>query len=342
MRSCRTMTSVCLLSLFAGVAFSDDAEVLESKKSRGPVQAVVRLKPAKPRIGDVVTLTIEVTAPKGVELLMPEFGEALDRFRIVDFVPRESIDQEGRTVAFQQYRLEPPSSGAQAIPPILIEFVDRRPGERATPEDFDAYELLTERVDFEVESVLPEGADAELKPPKGRLEAPVVEEASSWPWIVGSIVLLMAASVAGAWTVLTLKRRARRRSAYEVARSNLDRLVNAPRPTGEQVDAFYVELSAIVRRYLEDRYELRAPELTTEEFLNQVMGAPQLSGEQKGMLRDFLRQADLVKFAGVRPGAEVIELSLSAASRFLDETRENAPLVDEPTSERTDEEVSHV
>jgi len=32
------------------------------------------------------------------------------------------------------------------------------------------------------------------------------------------------------------------------------------------VESFFVAISAIVRRYLEDRFDLRAPELTTEEF----------------------------------------------------------------------------
>ena len=57
---------------------------------------------------------------------------------------------------------------------------------------------------------------------------------------------------------------------------------------------------SIIRRYLEDRFELRAPELTTEEFLT-VAGTPVLlSHEHQKLLRDFLRQADLVKFAGVQ------------------------------------------
>jgi hypothetical protein len=177
----------------------------------------------------------------------------------------------------------------------------------------------------------------------GRIEPPAPDEAATWPWLIGGILFSLAAVCTAAWTVTTLKRRARRRSAYDVARANLDGLVQAVRPEGEQVDTFYVELSYIVRQYLENRYELRAPELTTEEFLNQVIAAPQLSNDHKGLLRDFLRQADLVKFAGLRPSAEVIELSLSTASRFLDETRENAPLVaeseqDEPSAE----EVTHV
>jgi len=57
--------------------------------------------------------------------------------------------------------------------------------------------------------------------------------------------------------------------------------------------------------------------------------SPDLSRDHQALLRDFLRQADLVKFAGVQPSNEDIEHSIDAARRFIDETRENAPLVEE-------------
>ena len=73
---------------------------------------------------------------------MPEFGQSLHRFSILDFLPRETIDDAGRTVFSQRYTLQPPMSGEQQIPPIMIEFVDRRPGQTATPDDEDAYEVV--------------------------------------------------------------------------------------------------------------------------------------------------------------------------------------------------------
>jgi hypothetical protein len=305
-----------------------DEQVIEQSFGRGPVTGTLRLEPPKPLVGDPVTLTITVQAEKDVELLLPDFGEALDRFTILDFVPRQQIDDAGRTVATQTYRLAPSSSGAQSIPPILIEFVDRRPGQREAPEGEDAYELLTERMDFQVQSVVPSDAQAELRPPLGRLGPRVPPPGRAWPRMVGLLVLLAVGCGALAWAVAVWRRRARRRSAYDIARVRLERLLARPRPVGEQVDAFYVELSGIVRRYLEDRFRLRAPELTTEEFLATLSRSPILSQEHQLLLREFLRQADLVKFAAARPTAAVIETSVTAARQFLDETREDAPLID--------------
>jgi len=89
------------------------------------------------------------------------------------------------------------------------------------------------------------------------------------------------------------------------------------------VDTFFVELSGIVRRYLERRFQLRSPELTTERFLEQVSGSPDLSDAHQVLLRDFLRQSDLVKFAHVIPEPRDIENAIDAVTSFVEETRDD-------------------
>jgi len=297
------------------------AGILEKASELGPVKAVVRLQPDKPVIGDAVTLTVEVTAEDGIDLLMPEFGQSLDRFTIREFVPKESVDDRGRTVSTQRYVLEPPLSGPQSIPPLMIEFVDRRPGQRPAPEGEDAYEVVTERIPFEVASVVPQGAGDELKPARGRLE-PLREPGAAWPWIVALLVAALVAAPLAYRYIAAARVRERRRTAYEVARSRLDALLARGIPAEPQaIDAFFVELTAIIRRYLEDHFELRAPELTTEEFLNVASGSPDLNEDHQRFLRDFLRRADMVKFARFIPSSADIESAASAASRFLDQTR---------------------
>lgn len=322
---------VCGWQLVAGLAGA--AEPLRSQAELGPVRATVELTPSDPQIGDPVELTLTVVAERDVELLLPEFGESLQSFVVLDFVPRQTIDDQGRTVATQKYRLQTASSGPQVIPPILIEFVDRRTGQRLAPDDQDAYELMTERIEFEVRSVLPQDAEADLHAPLGKLDPLTRPAASRWPWFVGAAVLAAACVPFAIRYWQASRRRARRRSAYEIARARLDKLLASQRPEGSQVDAFFVELSSLIRRYLEDRFELRAPELTTEEFLGAVGQAPDLSRDHQLLLREFLRQADLVKFAGARPSGEDIDRSVQAARRFLEETRENAPLIEEKSRE---------
>ena len=287
------------------------------------------LRPPAPTIGDTLTLTLRVVAAPDVEVLLPEFAEALERFPVRDFVPTEETDDQGRTIATQTYRLDAPRSGTLSIPPLLVEFVDRRPGHKPAPEGLDAYELLTDRLDFTVASVLPKDASADLAPPLGAL-APVQRATPTlWPWVLLGAVALAALAWFGFRTFGTWRRRVRRESAYAIARGRLDKLLGTPPPKGRAaLDGFFVQLSGVVRRYLEDRYDLRAPELTTEEFLETVAQSPDLTRDHRTLLRDFLRRADLVKFAHFEPSESQVRESVALAERFLEETRENAPLIE--------------
>ena len=307
----------------AGTAPAAEApKFVEKSTERGPVKARVRIEPAAPVIGDTVTMLLEVTAADGIEVMMPEFGQSLDRFSVREFVPKESVGAGGATTYTQRYVLEPPLSGPQSIPPLMIEFVDHRAGQRPAPEGEQSYELVTERIPFEVGSVLPEGASTELRPVRGQLE-PLREPGRLWPWLVGIVV---AAALAAAWLwrrFQAARAQVRRRSAWEVARARLDALSSRARPAAaDEVDRFFVELSALIRRYLEDRFELRAPELTTEEFLQVASGSPDLRESHQRFLSTFLERADMVKFARFIPSPEDIEAALGAASRFLDETHQ--------------------
>jgi hypothetical protein len=83
---------------------------------------------------------------------------------------------------------------------------------------------------------------------------------------------------------------------------------------------YYAALSAIVRVYLEERFKLRAPEMTTEEFLAATARGAELTRPQRGTLGEFLRESDLVKFARHVPAAADAERAFAAAQRFVDET----------------------
>lgn len=292
---------------------------LSSVAEEGPVRATVTLAPAAPRLGDPLTLELVVTAEAGVILEMPEFGEALGRFSILDFAPRRGTDADGATVARQRYTLQAPMSGRLRIPGLRLEYVDERDG-GAGP----YRELITDEIAFEVASVLPEGAAVDaLLPPRAALP-----EVRPGPWGRWWPALLVVALLAGggAWAFAAWQRRAVERvrlTAHERALRRLHALQTRGFPGAEEADAWYVELSDIVRRYVEDRYAVRAPELTTEEFL--VEARRSFSGSHRDLLGAFLERCDRVKFAGYSPERQESRDAWSAARQFLDETRPEAP-----------------
>jgi hypothetical protein len=91
-------------------------------------------------------------------------------------------------------------------------------------------------------------------------------------------------------------------------------LMGQPRP-------FCILVSDTVRTYLEERFNLHAPERTTEEFLEELQSSPLLTLDQKRALGEFLMGCDLVKFARYEPGEAELRGIYESALRLVEETQ---------------------
>jgi hypothetical protein len=146
---------------------------------------------------------------------------------------------------------------------------------------------------------------------------------------------LLVAFVLG-WRWLRARRRratiaAPPRPAHEIAAEALRTLRARHLPEHGEWKEFYTALSGIVRRYLEDRFHVRAPEMTTEEFLAETARGGALERTHRGLLAEFLADSDLVKFARHVPTLGDSERAFSAAERFVDETAARERLPEERT-----------
>ena len=309
----------------------------------GPVKATIRVWPAKPTLGDPIYARLEIEAPAGIAIDAP-FQEAgdqrLGRFGIIAFTGDTKRKPDGGQIHEQTYTLEAPSSGRQRIPPLRFEMTDTR--NAATPAAGSAgsaaagsaagvprtaQEILTDEVPLEIAPVPVEAASAALRPSYGDLDPDV----GGIGWLT---LLAIAAGVAvlGSGSVLayrTLRARHRieqQRSAYDVAVAQLRALEDDGAPEAAAADAWFVTLSSIVRRYLEQRYDIRAPELTTEEFLQVTATRAELTAEHRALLMSFLERCDRVKFAGYRPDADESLATLKAARGFVEDTRLREPI----------------
>ena len=206
------------------------------------------------------------------------------------------------------------------IPPLRVAFTDQR----GTGSGAQLHELLTEEIPVQIASVLSdEPLASALRSARGSLEPLVERSRRRGLWLIG----IAALSVMGLFLFRRLRAAARlrrRKTAYDKATARLVALERRGIPDADEADDWYVELSDIVRRYLEDRFVLRAPELTTEEFLNEAKRSPELSGPHREMLSSFLAQCDQVKFAGYRPGTVESKRALAEARAFVEETRLSA------------------
>lgn len=111
------------------------------------------------------------------------------------------------------------------------------------------------------------------------------------------------------------------KTAWEKACERLEALAKSGLLEQGEFSTYYLRLSDIVRQYMEDRFRIRAPEMTTEEFLAHLKGSPALSAQQGGVLAEFLSSCDMVKFAKYLPRVEEARKNAQLARRLVDETK---------------------
>jgi hypothetical protein len=297
-----------------GKGQEEEAQPARSQKECDLGRVTVEVEPAKARLSDEPTLTLTIDYAQGVTVRKPPFGESLGDFVIRDF--REPLPKiEGdREILRQVYTLEPTRSGELAIWPISVTLTDTRPGG-----DGKERTLETEGLSVEIASVIDAEVPslAELRPAAGPVELPESATARSWWLLILPILLFGAGALVWYWR----KRRRQREEApslspRELAYLELERLLEQGL-TEQDVKLFYVELTAVVRRYIERTTGILAPEQTTEEFLQEISRRETFPPDERSRLQGFLESADLVKFAAHEPRKEDVEESFQRAKAFV-------------------------
>ncbi|MGZ8901220.1 MAG: hypothetical protein ACXW3Z_14100 [Limisphaerales bacterium] len=158
--------------------------------------------------------------------------------------------------------------------------------------------------------------DADIRPLKGPVE---IAGSFDWLWWVAAA---LAAAIIGwfLWRRFRLKKNVMKAAVVVPPhRRAKDRL----RGAGELMSdpyRFCSLVSDVLRAYVEERFELKAPERTTEEFMEELRSSTKLRGDHKLLLEDFLGRCDLVKFARFEPTLPELEALLDSAYRFVEET----------------------
>ena len=121
---------------------------------------------------------------------------------------------------------------------------------------------------------------------------------------------------------------------HEVAYRELDALLAENLIGRGLAKLFYVRLSNILRHYIENRFGLRAPESTTEEFLIALRASEALERRHKDLLRRFLEHCDLVKFAKLKPSTDQIEGAVTSCREFIKQTEPSLGIIPETVAPR--------
>ncbi|MEA3489223.1 MAG: hypothetical protein U9R44_02625 [Candidatus Omnitrophota bacterium] len=278
---------------------------------RGPFDITAKVDRNRINVGDRIKLGIIAEETGGLEVYFPETPEDLGEFTLVGSSPVEKGRGKGRKVG-REYIMSIYTTGTHVIPPVKVSY--RQHGETQ-------WQVVdSPQVPIDVVSLLT-GEDKDIKDIKGLL----VSGMRLFLLVIILVLLLMAGAVSWAlWhrkIVQAASEAAVERTAHEIAYEQLRQLKAMDLPGKGRIKEYYTRLSDIIRHYLENRFSLRAPEMTTEEFMEKLKRSPALIDEHKGLLKDFLSNCDLVKFAKYGPSPLEILDSFQAAERLVDKTR---------------------
>jgi len=112
---------------------------------------------------------------------------------------------------------------------------------------------------------------------------------------------------------------------WETALAELERLTALLQPDTSR--DYAMASTAVLRRYVEQRYGLRAPRLATEEFLVAASRAEALPPDHREGLGRFLRLGDLLKFGRYTATAGELGELHAAALAFVMASRPNGQTV---------------
>lgn len=280
---------------------------------RGPVDFRIAVSDKDITIADRIDLLLEARADEGYTVDLPSFGEKLQNFGIVDYRTFEpELGEGGETVKRRVYELEPFLSGEYTIPPMSVAFKARG--------DTLAHYVESDSIKVNVRSILPDDmAEMEIRdiaPPEGMPR--------EFPTALAVAAAVLIAAVTAAFVYRARKRKRKvlpPPAAHEVALARLQRLLDSGLVEERKYIEFTIKVSDVLRHYIEDRFGLRAPERTTEEFLEEARsGLPTGDGERK-MLEDFLAHCDLVKFAAFEPTGEDVQRTFDSCRDFIMTTK---------------------
>ncbi len=265
-------------------------------------------------VGDYINYAIQVQRDKNVSLIFPAIKDSLGSLTLIKQEAPENQVQNGSELTTYRFLLSGYDSASVTIPPVPIQY--KSAGDTA-------YRTIsTNAVQILVSTVKVNTAD-DIKDVKAPIKIPL-----DWRiivlWIVGIIILLLIAYY--------LYRRYKRKKMLTPQVQKIIKLaphefaLNSLRDLEEKklwqqglIKDYHSSITEIIRKYFEERFHLPALELTTSEALERLAkkdGAEIILP----LTRDFLNNADMVKFAKFVPLSSVNEEMMKQAFEIVKKT----------------------
>lgn len=209
--------------------------------------------------------------------------------------------------------LAPFEEGTYQLPDI--------PVVKVTPEGSDT--LVFKGLEMEVKTMPVDTATFEIHDIKGQIQYPVTFR-EVLPWLGGG---LLAAALIALLVWLGVRASKRRQEAlkpkdpaYIVALRELDKYRSDKYWAPEKQKAFYSGITDALKFYMDDRFGVDAPEMTTAELFDALKDDKDITPEMYASLKELFERADFVKFAKHVASDEENAGALPLAVRFVTTT----------------------
>jgi hypothetical protein len=304
----KTILYVLLLTGIFSLAFAAEERSLISVESRVDRATIT--------IGDRVTYTLTIKSDPKIELDPIPLGSNLGAFEIKDYksYPPEK-DKQGKVISKSDYNITTFTTGEYVIPPIEITY--------AGP-DGEKKSISSERIFITVRSV---GAtEAEMEDIRG-LKPPIDVKGGGKLFYVMALLLIGAGVFA--WFYLRSRAKALRipeipeelkKPAWEVAASELQALRDSGLLKKRLIKQYYINMSEIIRKYIQRRFQVLALDRTTQEIKQELKGI-KIDRGIIDLIHVLLQDCDLVKFAKFIPSESQIDHDFKQASEIVESTK---------------------
>ena len=307
------LQTVCGLFLFSvgPLCAADKPAAFTADLSRGQVEIRLTAESVPVRMDADLFVTLRVSSPDYLKVTLPDLRERFRGFKIADGYTRDPVTAAGTTRIEQRWRLVPELRRTYRLAPFAVQVDDTR----TRPAGITWF--ATHAVVFAAEPApAPVSGEPEVSlrpfwiPPPPR---------TVLGWIA-LVILAILAAVLLLRGALAISRnvRERRMSPRERAFAELDRLLRRNLVAKRLYKDFYIELTMVVRRYIERAHLIHAPEQTTQEFLAAAAHHPHFHREAMSQLKEFLESADLIKFAGQEATPLLADQAVAGAKEYVE------------------------
>ena len=281
--------------------------------AQGEVEVTFTIEPSTIRYERDTLLTITLVMPAQVRVGLPALGDRLEGFILNGTFEDPAVTEGDRITRRLHARLTPIPGNEHRLAPMAILVSDGRdtpPSETWFP---------TRPVVLKETPPMADDPGTEIRDKMDPVWVrPPFREVAGY-----AVLLLLGIGLAALiWKLAGRVHRQvklMRMSPRERAIKELAILLAKDLVGKHKVKEFYLQLTMIVRRYIERAHKVRAPEQTTEEFLAAVSADAQFSPAVVDRLKAFLQAADLVKFAAYDPSESDIERATVTARTYVEE-----------------------